>query len=202
MPSRLSPAIRRLYPISAYNAEALYNDAGTLFLRFSLTNGEISCFAYSDIIHLRRDYCSNDIFGTSPMDALAPLLKIMGTLDNSVVKAVKNSGSIRWLLKYNTSMRDEDLERNANKFAENYLSTSASGSGVAAVDSKADATQVKTDDYVPNAALIDRAASRFYSYFGVNPEIIQSRYNEDQWNAFYESTVVRNRGREQGAGAD
>lgn len=178
-----------LYPISAYNAEALYSAEGTLFLRFSLTNGEIVSFAYSDIIHLRRDYCSNDIFGTSPMEALAPLMNVMGTIDNSVVKAVKNSGSIRWLLKYNTSMRDEDLQSNADKFAEKYLSTSASGSGVAAVDSKADATQIKTDDYVPNAALVDRTAARFYSYFGVNPQIIQSRYNEDEWNAFYESTV-------------
>ena len=153
-----------------------------------MKNGKVYPFYYSDIIHLRRDFGDNDLFGTSPVEVLQPLLTVIGTVDKSIVTAVNNSSAVRWLLKYNTTVRDEDLRKKAQEFAENYLSTLAS-SGVAAVDSKADATQIKTDDYVPNAQLIDRTTQRFYNHFGTNAKIIQSAYNEDEWNAFYESTV-------------
>ena len=177
-----------IYPIGAYNVEASFNAGGDLILTFSMKNGKVYPFYYSDIIHLRRDFGDNDLFGTSPVEVLQPLLTVIGTVDKSIVTAVNNSSAVRWLLKYNTTVRDEDLQKKAQEFAENYLSTLAS-SGVAAVDSKADATQIKTDDYVPNAQLIDRTTQRFYNHFGTNAKIIQSAYNEDEWNAFYESTV-------------
>lgn len=178
-----------LYPLDAYSVEASYDAAGALYLTFSLMNGTRQTFAYSDIIHLRRDFYNNDIFGEPSLEALKPLLNVTSTVDSSIVKAVKNSGLVRWLLKYSTSMRNEDLIKNAREFSENYLNTSADGMGVAAVDSKADATQVKTDDYVPNASLVDRTTARFYNHFGTNQAIIQSDYDENKWNAFYESTV-------------
>lgn len=178
-----------LYPLDAFSVEAAYDSGGELYLTFSLLNGTRQKFPYSDIIHLRRDYYNNDIFGAPSLETLKPLLNVVSTVDSSIIKAVKNSGLVRWLLKYNSAIRDEDLTASARKFAENYLSTSADGLGVAATDSKADATQVKTDDYVPNAAIIDRTTARFYNHFGTSSAIVQSNYNEDQWNAFYESTV-------------
>ena len=178
-----------LYPLDAFSVEATYDSGGELYLTFSLLNGTRQKFAYSDIIHLRRDFYNNDIFGTPSLEVLKPLLNVVTTVDGSIIKAVKNSGLIRWLLKYNTAVRPEDLTEGAKKFAENFLSTSSDGMGVAATDSKADATQVKTDDYVPNASIIDRTTARFYSHFGTSPAIVQSNYDENEWNAFYESTV-------------
>ena len=178
-----------LYPLDAFSVEASYDGGGELFLTFSMLNGTRQKFAYSDIIHLRRDYYNNDIFGAPSLETLKPLLNVVSTVDGSIIKAVKNSGLVRWLLKYTSAMRPEDLVENARQFANNYLSTASDGLGVAATDSKADATQVKTDDYVPNAAVIDRTTARFYNHFGTNAAIIQSNYDENQWNAFYESTV-------------
>lgn len=177
-----------IYPLDAYNVEASFSEAGDLVLTFSMKNGRVYPFYYSDIIHLRRDFGANDLFGESPVEVLKPLLTVAGTVDKSIVSAVNNSSLIRWLLKFNTTVRDEDLPKKAQEFADNYLSTLGS-SGVAATDSRADATQIKTDDYVPNAQLIDRTTQRFYNHFGTNAKIIQSSYNEDEWNAFYESTV-------------
>lgn len=178
-----------LYPIDATSVQAEYDKSNNLYLKFQLINGEQYTFSYSDIIHLRRDFCNNDVFGTSPVSTLIPLLNIIGTVDKSIVQAVKNGGLVRWLLKFQTSMRDEDLEKSAKKFSDNYLSMSSNGMGVAATDSKADAIQVKTDDYVPNAQIIDRTSARFYNHFGTNQKIIQSSYDENEWNAFYESSV-------------
>lgn len=178
-----------LYPLDAFSVEASYDGGGDLFLTFSMLNGTRQKFAYSDIIHLRRDFYNNDIFGAPSLETLKPLLNVVSTVDGSIIKAVKNSGLVRWLLKYTSAMRPEDLVENSRQFANNYLSTASDGLGVAATDSKADATQVKTDDYVPNAAIIDRTTARFYNHFGTNSAIIQSSYDENQWNAFYESTV-------------
>ena len=40
-----------------------------------------------------------------------------------------------------------------------------------------------------NAAQMKELRDAVYRYFGVNEKIISGDYNEDQWNAFYESTI-------------
>ena len=178
-----------LYPIQALNAEAMYDRSGLLYLKFVMQNGKIVTFPYSDIIHLRQDYNDNDIFGESPAAALASLMEVVNTTDQGIVKAIKNSNVIRWLLKFTQSLRPEDIKKNVDQFVENYLSTTTSSVGAAGTDAKADVTQVEPHDYVPNAAQIDRTTQRIYSFFNVNDKIIQSKYTEDEWNAYFESVI-------------
>lgn len=178
-----------LYPISALSAEAIYDKNGYLFLKFVLRNGKAYTFPYSDIIHLRQDFNENDIFGDSIAPALAPLMEIVTTTDQGIVKAIKNSGIIRWLLSFHTAMRPEDLKQNSLDFAANFLSIEKSGTGVAATDSKSEAKQIDPKDYVPNAAQMDRTTERIYSLFNTNKKIVQSDYDEDGWNAYYEPEI-------------
>lgn len=181
------------YPMEMYNipcvgVEAIYNDYGELFLKFTNRNGRIATYPYRDIIHLRQDVNENDIFGDSPKDALLPLMEIVSTTDQGIVKAIKNSGIIRWLLKFNTSLRPEDITKQTNDFVNNFLNVN-NNVGAAGVDAKADAKQIDPKDYVPNAAIIDRTTQRIYSFFNTNDKIIQSKYTEDEWNAYYESEI-------------
>jgi len=178
-----------IYPIPAVCAEAIYDDQASLYLRFTYTNGNTSTFAYDDIIHLRSDFNDHDIFGTSPVQALSQLMECIGTIDQGVVKAVKNSNLIRWLLEFNSSMRPEDIKAQTKNFADNYLSYETESFGVAAVDQKVNAKQVQPNDYVPNASINDRLMDRVYSFFNTNKDIVQSSYSEDQWNAYYESEI-------------
>lgn len=91
-----------IYPITATNVEAVQNNQGELFLRFILKrNGRTVTFRYSDVIHLRKDFNDNEIFGDSPAKALMPLMEIVNTADQGIVKAIKNSNIIKWLLKFN-----------------------------------------------------------------------------------------------------
>ena len=181
------------YPMEMHNvpcisAEAIYDSQGLLYIKFTNKNGKIVTFPYTDIIHIRQDFNDNDIFGESPRESLLPLMNVISTTDQGIIKAVKNSGVIRWLLKYNSSLRPEDLEKNVKQFTEQFLSTENEG-GAAGVDSKVDAQQVNPTDYVPNAAQMDRTTSRIYSFFNTNEKIVQSNYNEDEWNAYYESEI-------------
>lgn len=177
-----------LYPIPCLSVEALYNSQGELFLKFTMRNGKIVTYPYSDVIHLRQDYNDNDIFGESPKEALLPLMEIVNTTDQGIVKAIKNSGIVKWLLKFNTVLRPEDLKKQTQEFTENFLNIDNAG-GAAGLDSKADARQVEPKDYVPNAAQMDRTIARLYSFFGTNEKIVQSKYTEDEWNSYYEAEI-------------
>ena len=160
-----------------------------LYLRFFLKNGKMLTLPYTEIIHLRDDYNNDDIFGESPGEALTPLMKIVGTIDHGIVKAIKNGGIIRWLLKYSTALRPEDLKKNVKQFVDNYLSTDSDTFGAAGIDAKVDAQRIEPKDFVPNAAQQDRTTERIYSFFNTNKKIVQSSYTEDEWNSYYESQI-------------
>lgn len=177
-----------LYPIPCVSVEAKYIEQ-VLYLNFYFQNGKSNIFPYTDIIHLRDDYFENDIFGENPAEALTQLMNVVSTIDQGVINAIKNSGIIRWLLKYTQSMRSEDLTEQAKNFADNYLSLSSSSLGVAAVDAKADATQINPTDYVPNAAQIDRHTKRVYDFFNTNEKIVNSTYTENEWISYYEAVI-------------
>lgn len=177
-----------IYPVIPQSAEAEYGAAGDLRLRFTLPNNKIYTFAYADVIHLRQDFNENDIFGTPIAPALTPLLDVVVTTDQGVINAIKNSSVIRWLLKFTNSMRKEDLKAQAKDFAENFLATKG-GMGVAAVDAKADATQISPTDYVPNAAQMDRTTKRIFDLFNTNDAIVSSKYTEEEYNSYFDAEV-------------
>jgi HK97 family phage portal protein len=178
-----------IYPIPTVMAEAVYADNGDLNIRFTFRNGKTKTFRYRDIIHLRQDYNENDVFGESPAKSLEPLMDIVTTTDQGIVNAIKNSNIIRWIMKFTTVQRPEDVKRSAKEFADNYLSIEDGSSPVATADAKYDLQQVKPDSYVPHASQMDRTITRLYNFFNTNEKIIQSKYNEDEWNAYYESEI-------------
>lgn len=177
-----------LFPLPAVGVEADYRN-GELYLKFTLDNGKSYTFNYDDIIHLRMNYYDNDIFGNSLMPTLAPLLKINNTIDDGIVKAIKNSSVIRWLLKATSSIRTDDLKKLAKEFSDSFLNTSSETGGVAATDSKVEAQQIDSKDYVPNFEILKSVKDRIYSLFGVSEKIVQGNYTEDEWNSFYESSI-------------
>ncbi|WP_276628197.1 MULTISPECIES: phage portal protein [Terrisporobacter] len=177
-----------LYPICGASCEAIYDKDGYLYLKFYLENGKSVIFPYSDIIHLRQNYNENELFGTSNIEALKPLMEIVTTADQGIVKAIKNGAVIKWLLKFNQTLRPEDIQKQTKEFTDTFLNISNTG-GAAAVDAKADAKQVNPNDYVPNSSQSEKSYQRIYSLFGTNEKIIQSKYNEDEWNAYYESVI-------------
>lgn len=177
-----------IFPLTAENVETEYINS-ELYLNFWLKNGKHYKYNYDDIIHLRRNCYNHDVFGEALIPVLAPLMDITSTIDKGIVKAIKNSNVIKWLLKYSGSLRTDDLKRSAEEFAKSYLDTSSSTVGVAAVDGKADATQITPKDYVPNFAIMESVHQRIYSIFGISEKIVKGEYTEDEWNSFYESNI-------------
>lgn len=178
----------QLYPIPAIMVEAKYVGL-ELYLKFTFLNGKTLNVPYTEVIHIRNDFKDNDIFGESPHKALTPLMEVVNTTDQGIVKAIRNSGVIRWLLKYTTPMRPEDLKKNVQEFVDNYLSVSSPTFGAAGVDAKADAIRIEPKDYVPNAMQQANTKERIYAFFNTNEKIVHSNYTEDEWNSYFEAVI-------------
>lgn len=178
-----------IYPLPAASVEVKEGAWGDIFLKFYFNNGKIMTIPYDDIIHLRRDFNNDDFFADHPGDALLPLMEIVNTSDQGIVKAIKNSAVIKWLLKFKTVLKDDDIKAQVTKFNENYLSIDSKNGGAAASDSRYDLEQVKNEAYVPDDKQATNTIQRAYSFFNTNESIVQSKYDENQWNAFYESRV-------------
>lgn len=177
-----------IFPVAAMQADAVYSAAGTLYIRFYMQNGKVFTFPYDDIIHLRGDFYENDIFGDPVAPVLTPLMDIVTTTDQGIVKAIRNSAVIRWLLMFTQSMRPEDIQKRAKDFAEAFLDVQ-NGTGVAAVDAKAEAKQIDPKDYVPNAAQMDKTTARIYALFNTNIKIVTSSANEDEQNGYFDAEI-------------
>lgn len=179
---------QQLYPIPAAGVEAKY--IGTeLYLKFYFLNGNTLTFPYTEVIHLRNDFNDNDIFGESPEKSLKQVMDVLATTDQGIINAIKNSGAIRWLLKYSTPMRPEDLKENVQQFVDNYLSVSSKTFGAAGADAKADVVRIEPKDYVPNAMQMSNTIDRLYAFFNTNEKIVHSTYSENEWNSYFESVI-------------
>lgn len=177
-----------LYPINCVDVQVEYKN-GVCWLKFSLANGKMWETPYDEVIHLRTDIYGNDLLGTNPVPALLDLMNVLGNTDKGIINAIKNSGVIRWLLKYTSALRPEDLKANVKSFVDNYLSVESDTFGAAGVDAKADVVRIEPKDYVPNAAVMTATKQRIYDFFNTNEKIVNSEYTEDEWGAFYDAVV-------------
>ena len=178
-----------LYPADAASAEAVYDKSGVLSLRLSLMNGKTIQKSYGDIIHLRRDFYGDSIFGNPAAEILNRMGALIACNDKSVAGAIRTSAVIRWLLKTSSALRPEQRKERAREFAEAFLESGNNTTGVAVVDPSMTAEQVENKSYVPDNEIMSASVDRIYKYFNVSPEIVSSSYTENQWAAYYESQV-------------
>lgn len=178
-----------IFPLPARRVELKeYNDE--LYMKFTFSIGKHKTVPYCDVIHLRKDFNENDIFGTDSGLALQNIMKVLDTTDKGVIQAIKNSAVIKWMLKFKTALSQKDKDKEIKKFAESYLDVdNQDNKNVASTDPRYDAEQVKDNSFIPNEKQMDNYTKRLYSYFGVNEKIVNNSYSEDEWNAFYESKI-------------
>jgi HK97 family phage portal protein len=179
--------VRALYPINAPTVQ-LMESKGEIFAKFMFLGGQQIVLPYSDLIHLRRFFYSNDLYGETSERALMPTLDLIHTTDEGIKNAVKSSAYLRGLLKFSNMLKPEDMKRQRDLFISDYMDITNNG-GIAATDAKADYIELKNDPKMVDEKVMQAAKTKVFNYFGVNESIIKSDYSEDQWNAFYESTI-------------
>lgn len=176
-----------LYPVP-YNQMELKEYNGEMYCKFWFCGGQQVTLPYTDMIHLRRHYSENEFFGDDQSNSLRYNLTLFQTCKQGLENAIKNSTKIRGVLKFLTNLSPSDIEKQHQKFTENYLNISTS-SGIAAVDTKMEFQQLTSDITTAEHTHFKFFQEEIYKCFGINESIIQSKYTEDEWNAFYESVI-------------
>lgn len=176
-----------VYPVNCVSAELLEDSAGELYVKFYFADSGTVVLPYSDVIHLRRHFYNNDLLG-SPNQPINATLSAIHTTNEGLAQAVKTSTALRGILKFQGMLKESDMEAQRQRFVKEYLTVSNSG-GIAATDAKADYIPLNTEPKMVNAAQMKELRDAVFRYFGVNENIVMGNYTEDQWNAFYESTL-------------
>jgi HK97 family phage portal protein len=177
-----------MYPIPFSNIQ-LIESGGTVYAKFSFTGGDNVTIEYTELIHLRRFFYRNDIYGEPNMQALGLTLDTISTADQGVANAVKSSNALRGILKSSNTLKENDLKSRKDRFVRDYMTISEGTSGVAALDNTMEYKELTSDPQQVNAITMKFLTDKVYRYFGVSEPIISSSFTEDQWNAFYESTI-------------
>lgn len=177
-----------IWPVNCTMAEFLEDATGTIYVKFYFGgSGESAVLPYSEVIHLRRHFYKNDIIGESNTP-INPGLEAIHTTNQGLAQAVKTSANLRGILKYTGMLKEADIKASRDRFVSEYLSVQNSG-GVAALDGKADYIELKNQPVIINAPQMKELRDAIFRYFGVNENIVTGKYNEDEYEAFYESVL-------------
>ena len=176
-----------IWPINCVLAEFLEDDSRTIYVKFYFADGGQVALPYSEVIHLRRHYYSSDLL-SEPNTPINATLSAIHTTNEGLAQAVKTSAYLRGILKFQGMLKDSDIEKNRQRFVDQYMTMQNSG-GVAALDAKAEYQELKNQPVVVDADQMKELRDAVFRYFGVSEAIVMGNYTEDQWNAFYESTI-------------
>ncbi len=179
--------VNGFYPITSSNVELLEANR-QVFVKFMFYNGDILTVPYSEIIHLKRFFYKNDFYGESSLQAITPMLELINTTNQGIINAIKSSAYIRGILKFTMTLKPEAIKQQRDAFIAEYLDITNNG-GVAATDAKADYIPLSNEAKMVDANHMKFIEEKVYKYFNVSENIVKSCYNEEEFNAFFESIL-------------
>lgn len=175
------------YPLLPQNCEVL-DVGGVPYLRYTFSNGERAAIEFDRVGILTQFQYADDFFGETNA-ALRPTMQLIHTHNQGIINGVKNSASIRFLAKIANMLNPEDIKKERQRFTEDNLAAD-NQSGMIIYDSKfAEIKQVDSKPFTVNALQMQQINENVFNYFGTSSEILQNKYTEDQWNAFYEGKI-------------
>lgn len=179
--------VEALYPVE-YSEVKFYEYEGKLWVKFKFGSGKERFVPYSECIHLTRFTGQNGLAGGDVVP-LTKVLSIKHVLDEGMINAIKTTQSIKGVLKSTKAMlKPEDVKKMRDEFVKDFVEN-ADETGIGGLDATTDFTPVKIEPTTASDTQIKIFDSKVLNYFGVNESIIQSKYNENEWNAFYESVL-------------
>lgn len=175
------------YPLRAQRCEVV-EAAGQVYLRYLFGNGEHGAIEFERVGIMTDFEYKDDLFGEDNR-TLKPTMQLIHTQNEGIINAVKNSANIRFLAKLNNMLKPEDIKKERQRFTEENLSAD-NDSGMIIYDTKyADVKQVESKPYTPNALQMQNIQENVCTHFGTNMDILQNKFDEETWNAYYEGKI-------------
>ena len=186
--------IKALYPLKPSIVEPIIDSGGSYYLKFSFDREESFTIPYENVIHIKRFYHTNQIFGGSSskgdQEALLKTIQINENVLQGIDNALKSSMQIKGLLKMSAMLSETDKKKQLDSFNEILKeSIRNKGSSIIPVDLKGDYVPLTTDPKLIDKDTLEFLQSKILDYFGVSVPIFHSKYTEDEFNSFYEQTI-------------
>ena len=176
-----------LYPLE-YKDCKFYEYQDKIFIQFKFGN-KARYVSYNDCIHLTRFIGKDGIFGGSSLP-IRKVLDIKHVLDEGIVNAIKTTQSIKGVIKSTKAMlKPEDVKKMRDQFVDDFVNSRKNKSGIGGLDATTDFIPVKIEPQTASDNQVKEINKKVLEYFGINENILQSSYSEDEWNAFYESVL-------------
>ena len=141
--------LKALYPLNPIIVEPIVDKSETYYLKFYFESGESFILPKENVIHLRRFYTGNDIFGgsgsKSSHEALLKTLGINDALLQGVEKAVFSSFQIKGILKLNGLLKEEDRNKAVEAFNRALEGSSKNKFSIVPMDLKSEYVPISLD---------------------------------------------------------
>lgn len=180
-----------LYPIKPTQVEFIEDAGGRLFVQFWFATGYKTTIPYDDVIHVRYRYSVNEYmggneFGQPDNEALLKTLRLNEQLLSGVAKSMNASYAINGILKYNTYLDDEIIQRNLDEFERKLANNE---SGILPTDMKAEFTPLERKLQLVDDSTLKFIDEKILRNFGVPLPILTGDFTKEQYEAFYQSTL-------------
>ena len=176
-----------LYPLT-FSECKLYEYQGKLWVKFRFGKSKERFVPYSDVIHLTRFVSEDGIFGGNTRPIIKAL-SIKHVMDEGIVNAIKTTQSIKGVIKSTQAMlKPSDVKKMRDQFVKDFIKD-GDKSGIGGLDATTTFDPVKIEPTTAAEYQVKEIDDKVLSYFGLSKEIVQSTYDENQWNAFYESVL-------------
>lgn len=179
--------IKGYYPIAPQFTKVVSHE-GQHWVCYELPDGTKSALERHRVGVLTNYQYKNDFYG----DGNAPLFPSMALMDRhqqGVIEAIEKTANIQFMAKLGTVTRPEDQKKLRDDFAKEQLSVENKSSIMMYDPKLTELKQIDFKHYVPDSEQIKMIKNNVYDYFGTNEAIIQSKFTDDQWNAYYQSKI-------------
>ena len=175
------------YPVLPQRTEVL-DVAGEPWLRYTFRNGQKAAIELNKVGILTQYQYKDDFFGGGN-GVLRPTMNLLDIQKQGIEEGIKQSAMLRFMAKVGQTLRPEDIEKERNRFSKDNLS-SDNTSGVMMFDAKySEVKQIESKPFIVDAEQMKLIQTNVYNYFGTNEDILQNKFDEDKWNAYYEGKV-------------
>ncbi len=179
-------SVNGIWPIVCEFAEVL-EAAGIALLRFHFATGAVRDVPLDEVCILSKFQYKSDLFGEP--NCLDSTLALIDAQDKAQRNSIADSAKLRFIGAVDGQVREDDLKKKREGFVKDNMSSDNAG-GIVVYDSTfRDVKQLQPYNYTIDSAEMERIQSNVCSYFGISPEILQNKYDEETWNAWYEGRI-------------
>lgn len=138
---------------------------------------------------LRDHYYRDDYYGESN-EALNPTLEVLSVQNQGIVEGVKQSATIRFMMKLSAVLSTPAKYKDVRDKLNQLNLSSDNNNGIFLYDNQFEnATPIESKPFTIDSDQSNGIRNVVFNYFGTNEKIIQNKFTEEEFNAFYEGRI-------------